>query len=586
MNIFSYIKSHISILDVISEYATLRKTGHYYKGHCPFHHERTGSFTVSPAKEIFYCFGCHQGGDVISFIAKTERLTPLEAAYYLSNRYAITLPESLQEEKVKNPKSDYYALCALITQWCHNMLLQHEAPRAYLAKRGIMHQSSILFTIGYFPVGYHALKELIHLAKKHYILTEALLESKIIMEGKHQIYSPFEDRIIFPITDHVGRTVGFGGRIFKEGDTRVKYYNSHENSFFTKGALLFGLHHAKKSIIEEQNVFLVEGYTDCIAMVQAGYTNTVATLGTACTVQHLQQLARYASKLYVLYDSDNAGYNALLRLTQMCWQFDLEVYTLRLPPEEDPASFFARGGNLTTYLNNAVDIFMFFAESLGQQMHKATVGERVNKVRTFLQIIARIQDPLKRDVLLQKAATTFALSLSTLTQELQRIQQKHAYTLHNDQSKISVSKPESTFQLHALEKKLFSAILSNVHVLSSGHEEFLIQHLSFPLNQLLQKLLSFKTKVSLPDTLHKEFFNELEEQEKELLSQILIETAEIQKDNTFELLFEQFKKKQWKLIVHTIQARLVAAQKTPNAQESIAQILLDFENVKEKIKGH
>ena len=165
----------------------------------------------------------------------------------------------------------------------------------------------------------------------------------ILSESKNALYSPFEDRIMFPITDNLGRFCGFGGRTFMPQDERPKYYNSKENNFFTKGSLIFGLNVAKRDIQHKEIVFVVEGYMDCIAMAQHGYTNTVATLGTACTLEHLKQLSRYASYVYVLYDGDAAGQSAILRLTELCWNVNMDLKVIRLPRQEDPASFLAKG---------------------------------------------------------------------------------------------------------------------------------------------------------------------------------------------------------------------------------------------------
>ena len=346
MNLFSYIKQRISILEVVGEYATLKKAGLYWKGCCPFHHERTPSFTVSPHKEIFYCFGCHVGGDVISFIGKIEHCSPLEAARHLAERHRIELPADINWEKSSDDqeaKNAYYKTCAVFAAWCEKELQKNTPARRYIAERKITEHSIKEFSLGYCPA---SLKSLLSYAKDQNILAQNLKEAHIVMEGKQGLYSPFEERIIFPIRDHIGRFVGFGGRIFKEGDDRAKYYNSHDHALFNKGTTLFGLDRAKKAISQQEEAFLVEGYTDLIIMNQYGYTTTVATLGTACTQEHLNLLARYAQRLYIMYDGDAAGQNAIIRLAQLCWNAAIEPFVIFLNSQDDPATFLLSGGDL------------------------------------------------------------------------------------------------------------------------------------------------------------------------------------------------------------------------------------------------
>ncbi|HXW86213.1 MAG TPA: DNA primase, partial [Candidatus Bathyarchaeia archaeon] len=312
--IFTYIKSHVSILDIAQEYISLKKGGLYWKSCCPFHDEKTASFTISPHKDMFYCFGCHAHGDGIAFVAKIENCSPFQAAQIVVARFGIQLPEnmSLSSADAQEKEKVYYEVCKQIAFWCNTQLKKSNDAKKYLQVRGCSDESIAQFLVGYFPTGARAIQTLFKDMQKHHLLPHDIMESHIVQESKTMLYSPFEDRIIFPIKDHVGRFCGFGGRVFREQDTRSKYYNSRENEHFNKGSLLFGLDGAKKAMQEKGTAFFVEGYTDCIAMAQAGYANTVATLGTACTIEHLKQIARYTHTLYIMYDSDKAGIQAVL----------------------------------------------------------------------------------------------------------------------------------------------------------------------------------------------------------------------------------------------------------------------------------
>jgi DNA primase len=208
------------------------------------------------------------------------------------------------------------------------------------------------------------------------------------VRGKSAFFSPFEERIIFPICDHLGRYCGFGGRIFKEHDARAKYYNSKESAHFIKGSLLFGLEQAKKEMQKSGTVFLVEGYTDCITMAQYGYTNTLATLGTACTLEHLSALARYVQRVFVIFDGDKAGNDAIIRLTKLCWQVDMELYVICLPSGDDPASFLSKQNSLEPFIQQAQDIFLFFIKTLGEGFTNQPLANKLARIRQLLPSLA------------------------------------------------------------------------------------------------------------------------------------------------------------------------------------------------------
>ena len=423
MNIFNIIKSRISILQIVNDYTTLKRAGAYWKGTCPFHHERTASFTVTPHREIFYCFGCHEGGDVIAFIARAENCTQIEAARYIAENYQIELPEEAswgQTEQQTSEKRRYYELCELVANWCEASLAKDAPALAYVKSRSISEAIKKKFKIGYFPAGQPAIKQLLQVAKKENFLAGDLINARIILEGKHGLYSPFEDRIIFPIKEHMGNICGFGGRVFQPEDARAKYYNSHDHLFFNKGSLLFGFDQAKKQIQTNNSVFLVEGYIDCIAMVQAGYIHSVATLGTACSTEHLNTLSRYAQSLYIVYDGDAAGKKAIVRLSELCWSTNMELFIISLPEKEDPASYLNKGLSMPDLVAQAKDIFSWYMDHMLQQFSQKHLPERVAAIKELLVIVAKVPDPLKRDLLLQQAAKASLIALPVLQEALKK----------------------------------------------------------------------------------------------------------------------------------------------------------------------
>ncbi|MCX5922406.1 MAG: DNA primase [Candidatus Dependentiae bacterium] len=601
MSLFNFIKSSLSILDVVGNYTTLKKAGLYWKGHCPFHNEKTASFTVSPHKEIYYCFGCNSGGDLISFIAKVENCSPIEAAKLLVERYQLNPPaDTFDGHEYKPEKSKhYYELCKAVATWCHESLLQSPMLMDYLKKRGFTKNMASYFTIGYFPGGLAAVQNLMKAMGTHQILPHDLIEANILSQGKTVLYSPFEERLMFPIKDHLGRYCGFGGRVFKPHDERPKYYNSRENEFFTKGSLLFGIDLAKKSIQETETAFLVEGYTDCVAMVQHGYPNTVATLGTACTTEHLKQLARYTQQLYIIYDSDNAGHQAILRLTELCWQVSLEPKVICLPAKEDPASFLGKGNDLKPLIAKAQDIFMFFIDAAGNEFSTKPLSEKIALVRKLVATIHNIDDSLKRDILLQKAAKTLDIPLQSMQNELARTalrydSQKESLRVSGTELSLAsaqpktVAKPEKpantppVYQpIPKLEKMIFSAIMDNMQLFNSKNDKYLLEYLPAPLRDILEKLKSLTEHRKGIDFI--QFFDTLNEYEQQYVSKLLLEQEEknIQPE-AFEQLVLQFHKKNWKSIVHAIKTKLTQA-KNENNIEDVEKLMQDFLELKQAV---
>lgn len=578
MNVFSFIKNRIPILDVVNEYTTLKKAGGYWKGCCPFHHEKTASFTVSPHKDIFYCFGCHVSGDVISFISKIEHCSQIEAVQFLSSRYGIELPETIDTATTRqetDKKNHYFYICQAVALYAHEQLLKSALVLSYLEQRGFTMESIQQFKLGYLPGGLNAIRQFTASLQRNNILVADLLEATILSEGKNVLYSPFEDRIIFPITDYMGRFCGFGGRIFKPEDKRPKYYNSRENEHFAKGSLLFGLDLAKKEIQERGHAFLVEGYTDCIAMAQHGYPNTVATLGTACTANHLKLIARYADSLYVLYDGDEAGHQAMLRLTELCWNVNLELKIITLPAGQDPASFLKNNKSLDSVLINAKDIFVFFVDSLGHNFTTRTLHEKVTIARKVLDVVRSISDSLKQDILLQRAAAVFEISFASLKQELTKSTSAPTHAPPAEPQEIAVL--NDSIELPKLEKTIFCAIVNNVCLFNTQTEKYLVTYMPSPLRDILGKLQAFKHSnavVSFSD-----FFDTLESNEKHCISKLLLEHDEELPEGVFEQLFLQLQKKQWRLVVHTIKQKIEGAKQRGD-EKAVQELLNDFIELK------
>lgn len=582
MNAFTFIKNKLPILDVIQEYTTLKRAGLYWKGHCPFHHEKTASFTVSPHKGIFYCFGCNSGGDLITFISKIENCTAIEAVHHLAQRYTLTLPEltTPASQQESQEKERYFTLCKLMATWCNGMLQRAPQALRYLEERAINQQSQQHFLIGYFPGGLQGVQSLITYMKQHKFLADDLVKAGILQQGRTVLYSPFEERIMFPISDHLGRFCGFGGRIFKPEDTRAKYYNSRENQFFTKGSLLFGLDPAKKAIQQEGSVFLVEGYTDCIAMVQHGYKNTVATLGTACTVEHLTTLSRYAHRVMALYDGDKAGQEAILRLAELCWQASIEPYVIRLPSGEDPASFLKKEGRLKAYIDNATEILVFFVETLGGSFASQPLRDKLRLTRRIVHIIAKVEDQLKQDILLQRASNILEIPLASLERELHSTLQAAAKATQEGASSEETAAAEEDTSDQKLEKKIFFAIMNNVQLLNAKLGSFLPYFFPNAWGDILIKLM--QEQATQPSLTFASFFSSLSSEEQHLVSSIMMAEEQEVQPQEFAHLVAQLQRKHWKRIIHALKAQLAEAKRNGN-QEAIEKVMREFLELKQAV---
>lgn len=454
MNLFEFIRNSLQIENVVSNYTALKRMGGYLKGSCPFHSEKTASFTVTPHKGIFYCFGCHASGDVVGFIARIEQCTQIEAAKIIVERFGLQIPEQLQQQLHQSPtqtadRQRYFLLMECLRQWLSQELSTQSSAINYLRDRGLDSNIILQYGLGFFPAGPEGLKRLSNwLTTKNFLLQELVDHGVLVQKGR-QLYSPFEDRILFPIYDSVGRCCAFGGRIFIPQDDRSKYYNSRENDYFTKGSLLYGLAQAKIAMQSSQEAFLVEGYMDCLAMIQHGYPQTVATLGTAVTPEHLKLLSRHIERLYVIFDGDKAGQEAMIRLTQMCWNVNIELKVVVLPPDQDPASYLQQHETLADPLRSAQDIFSYFISRTTSGYPRLSLKQKLARIAEVLQVLASIEDELKQAVLLQVASQQTGLSVEVLDRSLHRVRISSITDQHAQKSATTIELPLADQQLIA-----------------------------------------------------------------------------------------------------------------------------------------
>ena len=342
-NTIQQILGRLDIVDVIGGFVKLKKRGTNYLGLCPFHNEKTPSFTVSPSKEIYKCFGCGRSGNTISFIMEHEKYSYVDALKWLANKYGIEIEETFatDEQRQQQLSADsLYIINSFAQQFFTRMLFETEEGQdiglSYLKERGFREEIIKKFQLGYSPEQRDAFtKEAI--AKQ--FNTELLLKTGLVVNRNNQLSDNYRGRIIFPVHNHSGKVLGFGARILKTNDKAPKYINTSENEIYVKSKILYGSYFARQAIDKADECLLVEGYTDVISLHQAGIENVVASGGTSLTTDQLRLVKKYSNNLTIIYDGDPAGVKAALRGLDMALEEGLNVKLVLIPDNEDPDSY-------------------------------------------------------------------------------------------------------------------------------------------------------------------------------------------------------------------------------------------------------
>ena len=395
------VRERAPILEVISDYMSLRKSGANYQGLCPFHGEKSPSFNVNPARGIFHCFGCGAGGNVVTFVMRMEGMNFPTAVKFLAKRVGVDIPErplTRDEKRKVDEQEQLYTINELAAQFYRRVLKSDEAGaagRSYLQRRGVDDQTAATYRMGFAPEGWDNLAK--HLSRKGVAAEDAeklgLLRKR---EGRDGYYDTFRNRLLFTISDLHGRAIGFGGRVMD--DSLPKYINSPESPIYRKSEVLFGLDLAKKGMREQGSAIIVEGYFDHLALYRAGHTNVVATCGTALTPPHLKLLRRYAEKVYMLFDGDEAGRKATVRSMELFLEEGFPARVVEVPSGDDPDTFIRREGAaaFAPLLESAQPIFEFFYRGLIRSTDTRGVEGKVAFVNEVAPRLLKISDPLER----------------------------------------------------------------------------------------------------------------------------------------------------------------------------------------------
>ena len=467
------IKEALDIVAIINGYVpSLKRSGRNYFGLCPFHKEKTPSFSVNPDLKLFKCFGCGEGGDVIKFISRIEGLEFPKALQLAADKAGIVLKRSFNPESDKIAKEKKRLLEAneLTAKYYNYLLLSHklgEPGRAYVKKRKLREQELKKFLIGYAPNGFNNLKNF--LLKRGFSLTE-LISWGLLVEKNGKIYDKFRNRLMFTIVDHQGDVVGFSGRLIDPEGLGPKYLNSPETIVYKKSKTLFGLYHAKDSMRKESFVVLVEGNVDILSSHKVGIENIVAPLGTALTIDQANLIKRYCDSIYFALDTDSAGQKALERDLPLIDQVQLKAFVLDLGKYKDVDELIVAGEDWPSVATKPIEVVPYFIDSLKDKYDFSKAFSKTEYIRKILGFISKTNDVLLQNDYLHRLQGVTAVDARVLKNELEKIikNQKQG-TLEDVKNQDEIENPR-TKEKEVLSKYLLSLVYQHVNFKSKIKE--------------------------------------------------------------------------------------------------------------------
>ncbi|MBO4655396.1 MAG: DNA primase [Bacteroidales bacterium] len=415
------------IEEVVADFVPLKRRGQNWVGVCPFHNDKNPSMYVSPRLGIFNCFVCHTGGNAVNFVMKHEQISYPEALRYLAKKYGINIVEDARSEDLTDEeklKESLVAVNKFAEQYFIDQLLNTEEGQtiglSYFKERGFTQQTIEKFKLGYCPDGWDKFTQ--EALKNGYQLEHLIMTGLTKKSESGKVFDFYRGRVIFPIYDKLGKPVGFGGRILKKEEKIAKYFNSPESPVYHKSNVLYGFYQAQRAIKSQDNVYLVEGYTDVLSMVQAGIENVVATSGTAFPDGQIRLLKSKTNNVTVLRDGDRAGINAALKDINILLGNGFNVSVVMLPDGEDPDSFAQghRDSEITDYLKENADSFILFKARVMAAEAGNDPAKRAAMVKDIIQSIALIQDDITKQLYIKELSKVFNLEEKFLTAELRK----------------------------------------------------------------------------------------------------------------------------------------------------------------------
>ncbi|MBS5854090.1 MAG: DNA primase [Clostridium sp.] len=466
------IKNNNDIVDVISQYVHLKRSGRNYFGLCPFHNEKSPSFAVSPDKQIFHCFGCGVGGNVIHFISKIEGINFRESIELLAERANIVLPklENVGDNKTQELKEKIYQINKETAYFYHENLYKPTAKMAqeYVKKRKLNNSTLKEFLIGYSG----NFNELYNFLKSKGFSDEAILASDLVNKNdRGQYIDRFRHRLMFPIQDVRGRIIAFGGRVLD--DSKPKYINSPENLVYIKGRHLFGLYNAKKH--DTKKILIVEGYMDVISLHQRGITNVVASLGTAMTEAQGRLLRRSSEQIVLGYDADGAGQEAIIRGLEILRNLGCDVRVLQISGAKDPDEYVTKYGpeRLVKCIDDAISLVEFKVRVLKKNLNIENTSDKIKFLNEIAKILAKVENSMEQEIYIEKISKDYDISKDALYSEIKKIlypKNANSKVLEKRNIQYNIPKKEDTKISESRLKRentiIAMLLMSNVNVYS------------------------------------------------------------------------------------------------------------------------
>ena len=459
------IRAQINIADVVSDYVALKKKGQNYFGLCPFHVEKTPSFSVNVEKQIFHCFGCGAGGNVFTFLRDVEKISFVEAVRLVAQKAGVPLPEERSGTRSGEVSDELYRANELAQKYFQHLLWKDasgEKVRTYLAERDLSEETAKRFGLG---VALPNWDGLLKVGAKRALGGETLQKAGLVVPRTGGgFYDRFRDRLMFPITNIGGRTVAFGARTL-DPEGHPKYLNSPETPIYRKGHILYGLSEAKDAIRKTGQVLIVEGYTDLLRLMQSGIEHVVASSGTAFTPEQAKLLSRYGDRVVLVYDADQAGSAAALRGIDILLAADLDVRVISLPEGHDPDSFVREEGpdRFLNLLQDAQPILDYKLSQLGRSLDLSTVEGKRRAIGQFIETLTKISDEIRRNLLVKEVSERLGVDEEVLHRAVRRERRKGRQTPKDGRGKTDEA--EIPLRLgSAAERELVRIMLSGADV--------------------------------------------------------------------------------------------------------------------------
>ena len=429
------IKSKNDIVDIVSQYVVLKRAGRNYMGLCPFHKEKSGSFCVSPDKQIFHCFGCGVGGNVFHFISKIENLNFKESVEMLANRAGVELPVSgnFEDDKLAKLKSRVYEVNKCAAEFYHENLYKPTAKpgQEYVKKRHLDNKTLKAFKIGYSG----RFNELYTELKSKGFTEEEILASCLVNKNPDgKFIDRFRNRLMFPIFDTHERVIAFGGRVLD--DSKPKYINSPEDIVYSKGRHLFAFNIARK--YNSKTIIMVEGYMDAVSLHQRGIHNAVASLGTALTEAQGRLLRRSCEKVIIGYDADGAGQAATLRGLEILQNLGCDIRILQIEGAKDPDEFVVKYGpeRFQMYVNKAISLVEFKVKMLKKSLDLDNVNDKIKFLNEVAKIVAKVENSMEREVYVDKISLEYKVSKDAIYAEINKLLYANSRTEQKLEKKV------------------------------------------------------------------------------------------------------------------------------------------------------